>query len=193
MRRSRSCRAFDSFAPVLSPEWASRPCRSRSPRLHSVRPLLLLNRRLTQTPYKLSLAWISDAPEKQTDPAGHVLNSVNEWAIDFHFDRRRRRRSQRAACQHCHGGCGSRFSSFFVHRDERLVKDLRDVEVIVRCSWRDLVEIGAALRLIERSLHPERFKLFGQSNGWWFEFEFWQMEIDISLFDFCAAGEHVTA
>ena len=39
----------------------------------------------------LPLTRISDAPEKQTDAAGHVLNSVNKRAIDFHFDRRRRR------------------------------------------------------------------------------------------------------
>ena len=34
---------------------------------------------------------ISHTPEKQADAAGNMLDRVNEWAIDFHFDRRRGR------------------------------------------------------------------------------------------------------
>jgi hypothetical protein len=60
-------------------------------------------------------------------------------------------------------------------------------------SWRDLVEIRAALRLIERSLHPERFKLFGQSNWSGLELELWQMKIDVALFEFCAAARDIGA
>ena len=65
---------------------------------------ILKERRLGQPPNRERLARIlgnrdaalvsarvSHAPKKQTDAAGHVLNSVNKWAIDFHFDRRRGR------------------------------------------------------------------------------------------------------
>src|SRR5262249_2911444 len=83
------------------------------------------------------------------------------------------------------------FGSFFVHCNERFVENLRDVEVIVQCPWRDLIEIRAAFRLIERSFHPERFKLRRQRNGRRFQFELWQMKVDVTLVKFRAPGEHV--
>ena len=73
------------------------------------------------------------------------------------------------------------------------MKNLRDVEIIPGRSRSDLVKIRAALRLIERGLHSERFKLFGQSNCWRLEFELWQTKIDVALLEFCAAGEDVSA
>src|SRR5206468_7469607 len=83
------------------------------------------------------------------------------------------------------------FGSFFVHRDKSLVKDLRDVEVIPRCSRRHLIEIGAARWLIERRLHPKRFKLFCQSHRRWLKFELWEMKIDITRLQFCALSQHL--
>src|SRR5260370_39480238 len=97
---------------------------------------------------------IGYAPEKKTDAAGNMLNCVDEWPIDFHFDWGRGRRSQSASCQHCHSGCGSRLRSLFIHRDEGLVKYLRDVEGLPRRPWRDLIEIRAAFWRIGRGLHP---------------------------------------
>jgi hypothetical protein len=35
--------------------------------------------------------------------------------------------------------------------------------------------------------------LFGQSNGRRLEFELWETEIDVALFEFCAASEDVGA
>src|SRR6185369_2240786 len=91
---------------------------------------------LIERRYRLS--WISDAPEKQADATGHVLNSVNKWTIDFHFDRRRWRRHQRTACHHHHGRRGGCFGPFFVKSDEGFVKDVRNIEIIVGFPWRDL-------------------------------------------------------
>src|SRR5437016_2296884 len=71
------------------------------------------------------------------------------------------------------------------------MKDLRDIEVIPWRPRRDLVEIRAALRLVERGLHPERFKLFGQSHRWRLEFELRQMKINVARLEFCASGQHV--
>jgi hypothetical protein len=39
-------------------------------------------------PTILFLAGIRDAAKEQTHAAGHVLDCVDEWTIDFHFDRR---------------------------------------------------------------------------------------------------------
>ena len=36
-------------------------------------------------------SWVGHTAKEQTDAAGHVLDRVNKWAIDFHFDRRRGR------------------------------------------------------------------------------------------------------
>src|SRR6266481_7814528 len=129
--------------------------------------------------------------QKKTDAARDVLNCVDKWTIDLHFDRWRRRRSQCSSCHHCDGGCGGCFSSFFVHRDEGLVKYLRDVEVIPRRPWRDLVEIRAAFGLIEGGSHPKRFKFFSQSNRGRLELELWQMKINVACLEFCALSQHL--
>jgi len=42
-------------------------------------------------PSLLVSARVGHTPKKQTDAAGHMLDRVNKRAIDFHFDRRRRR------------------------------------------------------------------------------------------------------
>src|SRR4029077_17001986 len=129
--------------------------------------------------------------QKKTDAARDVLNCVDKWAVDLHVDRRRGRRPKSGPCEHRHGGCRSCFSSFFVHRDEGLVKYLRDVEVIPRRPWRDLVEIRAAFGLIERRFHPERFKFFSQCNRRRLELELWEMKIDVACFKLCATGKHI--
>src|SRR6476660_6572647 len=122
-----------------------------------------------------------------------MLDRIDEWTIDFHFNWRWRRRHKRAPCHHRHCGGGRCFSSFFVHRDKRLMKDLRDVEVILRRPRRDLVEIRAALRNIECSFHPKRFELFCQSNRRRLELELWQMKIDVARLEFCATSQHLAA
>src|SRR4029453_5294467 len=88
---------------------------------------------------------IGYTPEEQTNAAGDVLNRINKGAIDFHFDRRRGRGPQSGATQHRHGGRGRRLASFLVHHDKGLMKKLRDVEIIVRRSRRNFIEIRAAL------------------------------------------------
>src|SRR5919106_1110757 len=98
--------------------------------------------------------------EEKAYAAGNMLNRVNEWAIDFHFNRRRRRRSQSGPGHHGHGRGGGGFRSLFVHRDKGFVKNLRDIEVIPRCSRRHSIEIGASPRLIECGFHSERLELF---------------------------------
>jgi hypothetical protein len=40
---------------------------------------------------RATLSRVRHAAKEQTDAAGHVLNSVNKRAIDFHFDWRRGR------------------------------------------------------------------------------------------------------
>ena len=120
-----------------------------------------------------------------------MFDRVDEWPIDFHFDGRRGRRVQSGECHHSHCRCGCRFGSFFVHRDKGLVKDLRNLEVIVRFARRDPVEIRAALWLIERALHPERFEFFGLFNRRRFKFELGQVEIDIAPFEFCALRQQL--
>src|SRR5438046_9085585 len=115
-----------------------------------------------------------------------MLDRIDEWTIDFHFDWRRGRRSKSGARHHRNGGCCRGFSSFFVHCNKSFVKDLRDVEVILRRPWRDLVEISATLWLIERGLHPERFKFFGSSDRCRLELELCQLKIHAAPFEFCA-------
>src|SRR5258707_14747517 len=90
-------------------------------------------------------AWISHPPEEQTHPARHLLNSVNKRAIDFYFDRRGGRGSQRTASQHRHGSRGGRFRSFFFNPDERFVKKIVGVGGIRRGPRAELIEIGGAL------------------------------------------------
>src|SRR5262245_5916611 len=136
---------------------------------------------------------ISYTAEEQTDATGYVLNRVNKWTIDFHFDRRRWRRHQRAGRHHHHGRRGGCFGPFFVNSEEGFVKDVRNIEIIVGFPWRDLVEVCAARRDVECGFHSQCLKFFLQRDRWRLEFELWQMKIDVALFEFCAAGEHVGA
>src|SRR3989440_9375870 len=99
---------------------------------------------------------IGYATEKKTDATRNVLNRINEWAIDFHFDWRWWRRSQSCPCHHRHGGFCSRLGSFFIHRGKKFLKDLRDIEVILLRSLRHFFENGPALWLVERRPHPAR-------------------------------------
>src|SRR6266849_5136610 len=123
-------------------------------------PAVTANALMRFSMFEMSISTrIGYAPEEKADAAGHVLDCIDKWPINFHLDRGRRRRSKSGRSHHRYGCRCSRFSSFFVHRDKGFVKDLRDIEVIVGLSRRHPVEIGAALRLIECGLHPKRFKL----------------------------------
>ena len=59
------------------------------------------------------------------------------------------------------------------------MKDIGDVEVIVRLARRHLIEIRAALRNIECALHSKRLKCFCECNRRRLELELGQMQIDI--------------
>src|SRR5439155_9952349 len=129
---------------------------------------------------------IGYAPEEKAGAARNMLNCINEWAIDFHFNWWRVRRSKSGRSHHCHRSGRGRFGSLFIHGDKGFVKDLRDIEVIVGLSRRHPVEIGAPLRLIEGRLHPERLQLFRKRHGRRLKLEFWQMKLDVALFQLCA-------
>src|SRR3954469_15915524 len=93
--------------------------------------------------------------DKQAGATGHMLDRVKKWMVHFHFDRLGFLNTRRGR-HHCHRSSCRRFRSFFVNRDKRLMKHLRDREVIVLPLWRDPVEIGAAGRLVEGAFYPER-------------------------------------
>ena len=126
---------------------------------------------------------IGYASEKKTNTARHVLNGINEWAIDFHFNRRRFWATHCRRSHHHYCSCRSRLRPFFVHGDEGLVKDVGDVEVIIRLARRHLIKIRAALRDIECAFHSQRLKVLRERNRRWFELELWQMQIDILCFE----------
>ena len=71
------------------------------------------------------------------------------------------------------------------------MKDIGDVEVIIRLPRRDLIEIRAALRNIECALHSKRLKFFCERDRRRFEFELWQMQIDFLRFELCAFCQNV--
>src|SRR2546423_14746249 len=73
---------------------------------------------------------IGYATEKKTDATRDVLNGINEWAIDFHFDWRWWRRSQSCPCHHRHGGCCSPPRSFFIFRGKNIMREFLGIEVI---------------------------------------------------------------
>src|SRR5207302_8662949 len=107
------------------------------------------------------LARVGYAAQEKTDATRHMLNGINKWVIDFHFDRfwfwaSYRRRPH----HHGRGRCGC-FRSLFINRDESFVKDIGDVEIIIRPPRRDLIEIRAASWNIERACHSERLQRFG--------------------------------
>src|SRR5262249_60082864 len=98
--------------------------------------------------------------EEQAGGGRHVLNSVHKRAIDFHFNWRRFWSWHGRGPHHHHGGRGGCFGPFFVDGDEGLVKDVRDIEIIVGLPRRDLVEVCAARRDVERGFHSQCFKFF---------------------------------
>src|SRR6266566_7890756 len=94
---------------------------------------------------------IGYTPQEKAYATRYMLNGINKWAIDSHFDRFWFRSSHRCRSHHHHsGGCG-RFRSLFINCDESFVKDIGDVEIIIRLPGGDLVEVGAAGRLVERA------------------------------------------
>lgn len=86
-----------------------------------------------------------------------MLDGVEEGAVHFHPDRFLR--THRGAGDHRYRSGGGGFSSFFVHGNERLVKYLRNVEVILWLSGGEAVEVGAARWSIERGSHVFAEKL----------------------------------
>src|SRR5438105_6973415 len=104
-------------------------------------------------------ARIGNTTKEKADAGGNVLNCINEWPIDFHFDRGRAFYSS-GCSHHCHGSGGGGFRSIFVDGNECLVKYLRDVEIIVRLPRRHPVKVGASSRLIECRLHPKSLEFF---------------------------------
>src|SRR5213593_2488725 len=93
-------------------------------------------------------AWIGHAPEKKTRAAWNMLDRIEEWAIDFHFDRGRALYTGTSS-HHRHGRGRGCLRSFLIDRDKGFVKDLRDIKIIVRLPRRHPVEVGAAPRVVE--------------------------------------------
>ena len=81
------------------------------------------------------------------------------------------------------------FGAFFIDGDESFVKDGRDIKVIIRLARREPIEVGAAMRLIERGLHSELLQRCAQIHRGRFEFEFRQMEIHLLHLKFRAFGQ----
>src|SRR6185437_15647961 len=131
---------------------------------------------------------IGYASEKDTDAAGHMLDRIDKRPIDLHFDWGRFWTSHRRSPHHYNRSRCGRFRSFLVHGNEGLVKDIRDVEIIIRLAWRHFVEICATSRNIECAFHSKRLKFFRERNGRRFQFELWQMQIHISRFELCASS-----
>src|SRR5205809_7417899 len=105
-------------------------------------------------------AWIGNTTKEKADAAGDVLDRIDEWPIDFHFDWFWFRPSHRRRSHHHHrSGCG-RFRSLFINCDESFVKDFGDVEIIIRLPRCDPFKIRGSARNIERALHPKRLKFF---------------------------------
>jgi hypothetical protein len=124
-------------------------CSCRRLRRQRFRPISCRQRRAATTSTR-----ISHAPEKQTRPARHVLNSVKERTIHFHFDRRRCFSHRGRPHDDRRGGSGG-FGPFLIDGDEGFVKNIREIEMIVRFTRRDPVEICAPARLIECVLRIE--------------------------------------
>src|SRR5213592_5177058 len=93
-------------------------------------------------------AWIGNTTKEKADAAGDVLDRIDEWPIDFHFDWFWFRPSHRRRSHHHHrGGCG-RFRPLFINCDESFVKDIGDVEIIIRLPRRDPIKIRGSARNI---------------------------------------------
>src|SRR5215471_10665203 len=122
-------------------------------------------------------------PQKKTDATWYMLNCINEWAIDFHFDGRRFWSTQGSGAHHHYSSRCRRFGSFFIHGDEGFVEDIGDVKVIIRLARRHFIEIRATSRNIECAFHSKRLKIFREGNCRRLKLEFWQMQIDILGFE----------
>src|SRR6266480_1639439 len=105
-------------------------------------------------------AWIGNTTKEKADAARDVLDRIDEWPIDFHFDWFWLRPSHRRRSHPHHCGCCGRFRPLFINCDESFVKDIGDVEVIIRFPRRDSIEIRAASWNIERVFHPKRLEFF---------------------------------
>src|ERR1700739_4877345 len=116
--------------------------------------------------------WVGHSSNEQGRDARHMLDCVEKWAIDFYRDWWRGVFENAGNLRHHHSSRRGGFGSFFIHRDECLVKHIRDLKVLVRPARRHSVEVSAALRLIERRLHSERLQVFRKRNGWRLDLEF---------------------
>src|SRR6266571_4282206 len=105
-------------------------------------------------------ARIGNTTKEKADATGDVLDRIDEWPIDFHFDRFWFRSSHRWRSHHHHSGGYGRFRSLFINCNESFVKDIGDVEIIIRLPRRDSIEICAASWNIERAFHSKRLELF---------------------------------
>ena len=96
-------------------------------------------------------------PQEQARAGRAMLNRKQERVVHFDFD-----------ClllpwysggKH-HGDGASRrgFGPFFVHADERFVKNIGNIQIIVGRAWGHTIKIRAALRDVERAFHPELFQ-----------------------------------
>ena len=156
---------------------ARAPRRSRFVRtiIHTAMPAMIIPEAICaeQSWRCPSSARIGHAADEKACRAGDMLDRVEEWAINFYLDWFVR--TPRKGLPHLHRSGGSCFGSFFIHRDERLVKHPRNVELVFWLSERETIEVGAARWLIERCPHAERFQLRGERKRRWLELELRQM------------------
>src|SRR5947208_4652991 len=103
--------------------------------------------------------WIGNTTKEKADAAADVLDRIDEWPINFHFDWFWFRPSHRRRSHHHHRGCCGRFRPFFINCDESFVKDIGDVEVIIRFPRRDPIEIRASLWNIECVFYLKRLEV----------------------------------
>src|SRR5207237_5087257 len=130
----------------------------------------------------VALTRVGHAADKQTGGARNILDRVKKRTIDFHFYRLLWFLQSCRQFHHHYFGWGGCFRAFFFHGNECLMKNVGDRQILVRLARRHLVEIGAALRHIERRFHSERLKRFTERNRRRLDLKFWQLKIDILWF-----------
>src|SRR5262245_4154159 len=126
--------------------------------------------------HRVWLSRISDAPNKEACPAGAVLNGEEEWPVNPDLGRLWLFLEVGCRSHHDNCSCGGCFGSLLIDLNEGFVKDVGDVEIIIRSPRRDPVEIGASLRDVKGALHTECFEGFPQCEERRLEPPFWQIE-----------------
>ena len=92
---------------------------------------------------------------------------------------------------HDDGGGGGCFGSLLIYLDERFVKDVGNVEIIIRSPRCDPVEIGASLRNIESAFHTKSLKCLSQCEQRRLESKLGQIQHEVFSFETGAFREQI--